>query len=195
MLILGIMDSDNVTIANAYTILTHIQGFDSFHLGPTSGTEEITRAFQTQSLIWDPEKNLGDAQALAVFRRMQQAYTFLLDAPSRAELDSRQQSTGTAASGSAKQLPAEDLGAPPPTARPFAFVDKAPQPQTPAGRAGLARGDAVLRLGTGSTVKRAALAAVPLAARAALVLAHGGLLGSWAELGPRGPCSATLEPL
>ena len=188
------MDSDNVNVGNAYTILTNIQGFDSFHLGPASSTEEITRAFQTQSLIWHPEKNPRDVQALAVFQRMQQAYALLMDTPSRAELDSRQQSTGTAAPGSAEQLPAEDLGAPPPTARPFSFVDKAPQPQTPAGRAGLARGDAVLRLGTGGLVKRA-LAAVPLAARAALALAHGGLLGSWAELGPRGPCSAALEPL
>ena len=183
-----------MNVANAYTILTNIQGFDSFHLGPTSNTEEITRAFQTQSLIWHPEKNPGDVQALAVFRRMQQAYTLLMDAPSRAELDSRQQSTGTAAPGSAEQLPAEDLGAPPPTARPFSFVDKAPQPQTPAGRAGLARGDAILRLGTSSMVKRA-LAAVPLAARAALALANDGLLDSWAELGPRGACSAALEPL
>ena len=148
------MDSDNVKIANAYTLLTNIQGFDSFHLGPTSSTEEITRAFQTQSLIWHPEKNPRDAQALAVFRRMQQAYTLLMDAPFLAELDSRQQSTGTAAPGSAEQLPSEDLGAPPPTARPFSFVDKALQPQTPAGRAGLARGDAVLRLGTGSMVKQ-----------------------------------------
>ena len=98
--------SENVNVANAYTILTNIQGFDSFHLGPTSSTEEITRAFQTQSLIWHPEKNPGDVQALAVFRRMQQAYTLLMDAPSRAELDSRQQSTGTAAPGSAEQLPA-----------------------------------------------------------------------------------------
>lgn len=173
----GIMvDSDHADISNAYTILSNIQGFDSFHLGPTSSPDEITRAFQTQSLIWHPEKNPGDPQALAVFRRMQQAYTLLMDTPSRAELDSRPQSTGTAAPGSAEQLSAEDLGAPPPTARPFSFVDKAPQPQTPAGRAGLARGDAVLRLGTDSVVKRA-LAAVPLAARATLALAHGGLLG------------------
>ena len=145
------MSGDNVTIANAYTILTNIQGFDSFHLGPNSSTEEITRAFQTQSLIWHPEKNPGDAQALAVYRRMQQAHTLLMDESSRAELDLRQQSNGTAPPGSAEQLSAEDLGAPPPMARPFAFVDKAPQPQTPAGRAGLARGDAVLRLGTAST--------------------------------------------
>ena len=150
----GIMvDSDHADISNAYTILSNIQGFDSFHLGPTSSPDEIKRAFQTQSLIWHPEKNPGDPQAQAVFRRMQQAYTLLMDTPSRAELDSRPQSTGTAAPGSTEQLPAEDLGAPPPTARPFSFVDKAPQPQTPAGRAGLARGDAVLRLGTGSVVK------------------------------------------
>lgn len=38
------------TITNAYSILTNIQGFDSFQLGPHSSTDEITRAFQTQSL-------------------------------------------------------------------------------------------------------------------------------------------------
>ena len=64
------------------------------------------------------------------------------------------------------------------------------------GRVGVRRfrGDAVLRLGTGGMVKWA-LAAVPLAARAALALANDGLLDSWAELGPRGACSAALEPL
>ena len=33
---------------NAYALLTNIQGFDSFSLGPTSSPEEIARAFQTQ---------------------------------------------------------------------------------------------------------------------------------------------------
>ena len=102
------VDSDHADISNAYTILSNIQGFDSFHLGPTSSPDEIKRAFQTQSLIWHPEKNPGDPQAQAVFRRMQQAYTLLMDTPSRAELDSRPQSTGTAAPGSTEQLPAED---------------------------------------------------------------------------------------
>ena len=65
---------DGVTLTNAYAILTNIQGFDSFQLGPNSTSEEITRAFQTQSLIWHPEKNPGDTQALQIYRRMQQAY-------------------------------------------------------------------------------------------------------------------------
>ena len=33
---------------NAYALLTNIQGFDSFSLGPASSPEEIARAFQTQ---------------------------------------------------------------------------------------------------------------------------------------------------
>ena len=33
---------------NAYALLTNIQGFDSFSLGPHSSLEEIARAFQTQ---------------------------------------------------------------------------------------------------------------------------------------------------
>ena len=33
---------------NAYALLTNIQGFDFFSLGPTSSPEEIARAFQTQ---------------------------------------------------------------------------------------------------------------------------------------------------
>lgn len=37
---------------NAYALLTNIQGFDSFSLSPSSSVEEISRAFQTQSLIW-----------------------------------------------------------------------------------------------------------------------------------------------
>ena len=61
--------SEGVTLTNAYAILTNIQGFDSFQLGPTSSTEEIARAFQTQSLIWHPDKNPGDYQALQARRR------------------------------------------------------------------------------------------------------------------------------
>ena len=104
---------------------------------------------------------------------MQQAYTLLMDTPSRAELDSRPQSTGTAAPGSTEQLPAEDLGAPPPTARPFSFVDKAPQPQTPAGRAGLARGDAVLRLGTGSLCRGMSTVSAHVSAQIVATTRHG----------------------
>jgi hypothetical protein len=37
-----------VDAENTYTILTNIQGYDSFSLGPHSTVEEITRAFQTQ---------------------------------------------------------------------------------------------------------------------------------------------------
>ena len=33
---------------NAYALLTNIQGFDSFSLGPASSPEEIARAFQTR---------------------------------------------------------------------------------------------------------------------------------------------------
>ena len=124
-----------VTLTNAYAILSNIQGFDSFQLGPSSSTDEITRAFQTQSLIWHPEKNVGDLQALQVYKRMQQAYNLLMHAPSR-EAHDRRQGLATAdralADGTAEQRPSEDLGAPPPTARPFAFVDKEPHPRTPA---------------------------------------------------------------
>eukprot|EP00322_Chrysochromulina_rotalis_P021422 CAMPEP_0115881590 /NCGR_PEP_ID=MMETSP0287-20121206/28525_1 /TAXON_ID=412157 /ORGANISM="Chrysochromulina rotalis, Strain UIO044" /LENGTH=41 /DNA_ID= /DNA_START= /DNA_END= /DNA_ORIENTATION= len=35
---------------NAYALLTNIQGFDSFSLGPQSSREEIKRAFHTQAL-------------------------------------------------------------------------------------------------------------------------------------------------
>ena len=33
---------------DVYALLTNIQGFDSFSLGPASTPEEIARAFQTQ---------------------------------------------------------------------------------------------------------------------------------------------------
>jgi hypothetical protein len=37
-----------MAVENAYALLTNIQGFDSFSLGPSSSPEEIARAFQTQ---------------------------------------------------------------------------------------------------------------------------------------------------
>ena len=52
-----------------------------------------------------------------------------------------------------RQLPPEDLGAPPPTARPFAYIDKEPGSVTPAARAGLRRGDALLRIGEASHLR------------------------------------------
>ena len=146
--------SEELTLNNAYAILTNIQGFDSFHLGPSSSTDEIARAFQTQSLIWHPDKNPGDYQALKVYQRMQEAYNLLMHAPSRAAHDSRRGLAREKSSSLVADQPEpEDLGAPPPTARPFAFVDKHPHPPTPAGRAGLVRGDAVLRLGDAAHLK------------------------------------------
>ena len=136
--------------------------------------------------IWHPEKNPGDAQALQVYRRMQQAYNLLMDASQRAAHDSRQGAAphpGLPANGGAlEQVPAEDLGAPPPTARPFAYVDKDPQPTTPAGRAGLVRGDAVLRLGDASHLRDVQGALQASAQRPMPVLVidlHGRFLKKW----------------
>ena len=94
-----------------YALLTNIQGFDSFSLGPSSSPEEIARAFQTQAraraltrarknnasltrrcgcgrgatqtLIWHPDKNPGDAQAQRVYDRMLHAYNLLMDPAQR----------------------------------------------------------------------------------------------------------------
>ena len=191
------------TPANAYALLTNIQGFDSFSLGPASSQEEIVRAFETQKLIWHPDKNPGDAQAEQVYNRMLAAYSALMSPDSRRVIDeglraaqqqrlsssssssraaadplgpsgtsaepddgsSSSSSSSSAAMGagadsgsgggrlshgnaattaappraarsaleaSQLRLPAEELGAPPPSARPFAYVDKAPGSATPA---------------------------------------------------------------
>ena len=202
------------TPTDAYSLLTNIQGFDSFSLGPASTQEEIVRAFETQKLIWHPDRNPGDVQAAKVYQRMLAAYNALMDPEKRRKIDSGLQtvpqavqqsaSSGTpsalrddaldasaadGASGaslsngasadddgvgvggydavaespqqqqqqhgrvysaleaSSMRLPMEDLGAPPPTARPFAYIDTTPGSSTPAGKAGLSRGDALLRIG------------------------------------------------
>ena len=170
------------SMENAYALLTNIQGFDSFSLGPHSSREEISRAFQTQMLIWHPDKNPGDEQAARVFERMKLAYDILLDPEERRAHDatlkvsnSSQLAAGPScatiagghiqidpllqAAGSPapqpplKQPPSEDLGAAPPSARPFAYVDREPGSATPASKAGLRRGDALLRIGEASHLR------------------------------------------
>jgi len=152
---------------NAYECLTNIQGFNSFQLSPSSSTEDIARAYQTQCMIWHPDKNPGDAVALSTYKRLQRAYDSLMDPESRAAHDAMlteaQQAPAKAAgkpaagpvaasgsdsdAASIRQPEPEDLGTPPPSARAFAYVDKEPQPRTPAANAGIRRGDAILRIG------------------------------------------------
>ena len=73
---------------NAYALLTSIQGFDSFSLGPSSSTNEIARAFQTQSLIWHPDKNPTNREdAEAKFVKVAEAYEVLSDSQERAYYD------------------------------------------------------------------------------------------------------------
>ena len=74
---------------NPYSLLSHVQGFDSFSLGPSSTDEAIARAFQTQSLMWHPEKNPGDPHAREVYRRMEKAYSTLMDPDARARVDAK----------------------------------------------------------------------------------------------------------
>jgi hypothetical protein len=58
---------------------------------------------------------------------------------------------GAVPEGERAPYPAEaDLGVPPPDAHPFAYVDKEPRASTPAAKAGLRRGDALLRIGEAS---------------------------------------------
>ena len=83
---------------DAYELLTKIQGFDAFSLGPHSSIEQIARAFQTQSLIWLPDKNPGDAQAIRIYNRMTEAYNTLVDPESRRKHDAaRAKARGEAA--------------------------------------------------------------------------------------------------
>ncbi|KOO35356.1 heat shock protein [Chrysochromulina tobinii] len=74
---------------NAYALLTNIQGFDSFSLGPHSSIDEIQRAFHTQSLIWHPDKNPGDTQAVRIYKRMKRSYDILMDPTLRKAHDER----------------------------------------------------------------------------------------------------------
>lgn len=81
-----------------------------------------------------------------------------------------------------QSVPPEDLGAPPPSARPFAYVDKEPDSTTPAARAGLRRGDAILRIGDASqlgevqgALKRSVDAPLP----ALVIDLHGRFMKKW----------------
>ena len=161
---------------NAYALLTNIQGFNSFSLSPASTPENIARAFQTQSLIWHPDKNPGDPEALKVYQRMQRAYNTLRNEAARAAHDARiangegqgpaakvpppprsapsyEDDDAPASKAQDNQRPPVDLGAPPPSARPFAYIDKEPAAATPAAKAGLKRGDALLRIGEASHLR------------------------------------------
>ena len=147
---------------NAYTCLTEIQGCESFHLSPESSLEEIQRAYDTQIMIWHPDKNPGDAEALKQYKLIQRAYDTLKDPTRRAAHDQRLLDSLESASSEDDSKPSrveepprqprppEDLGKIPTTATPFAFVDRDPQPGTPAYDAGLERGDAILRIGDAS---------------------------------------------
>ena len=99
--------------------------------------------------MWHPEKNPGDQHAREVYRRMEKAYSTLMDPDARARVDAKLAAPANGdANGHGGQQPApEDLGAPPLQARPFAVVDKDPMPKTPAHAAGLRRGDAILKIG------------------------------------------------
>jgi len=141
-------------------VLSLIQGFDSFQLGPSSAPEDIARAYQTQSLIWHPDKNPGDAMALATYKRLGRAYNMLMDPTSRAAHDASLRGGGpeNGLDGQHSRPPVrqplpEDLGLPPSSARPFAYVDKPPQPRTPAADAGMMRGDAIVRIGDASHLR------------------------------------------
>ena len=91
--------------------------------------------------MWHPEKNPGDQHAREVYRRMEKAYSTLMDPDARARVDAKLAAPANGdANGHGWRQPApEDLGAPPLQARPFAFVDKDPMPKTPAHAAGLRR--------------------------------------------------------
>ena len=72
---------------DAYETLTSIQGFDSFGLSSASSAEEIERAYQTQTLIWHPDKNPNDPAALQHYKRLRRAYETLIDPTARAAHD------------------------------------------------------------------------------------------------------------
>lgn len=177
-----------------YALLSHIQGFDSFSLSPESSLEEITRAFQTQTLIWHPDKNPADPQALDTYRRMQRAYNLLRDPSSRMSLHAKQEGREQPprVEATTRQPPPQDLGEPPASARPFAYVDKEPVANTPAHKAGLRRGDALLRIGEAahlrdvqSTLEGSLHAALPVL----LVSKEGHFLKKWVVPCAWDPCN------
>ena len=180
---------------NAYALLTNIQGFDSFSLGPHSSIDEIQRAFHTQSLIWHPDKNPGDTQAVRIYKRMKRSYDILMDPTLRKAHDERMTAnacTVTAgrespprngrSGGAVRQPPPEDLGAPPPSAKPFAYVDREPHAATPACKAGLRRGDAILRLGEATHLREVPdqlIGSVGEPLPALVIDVHGRFLKKW----------------
>ena len=98
----GRMVAESITTpTDAYSLLTNIQGFDSFSLGPASTQEEIVRAFETQKLIWHPDRNPGDVQAAKVYQRMLAAYNALMDPEKRRKIDSGLQTVPQAVQQSA----------------------------------------------------------------------------------------------
>lgn len=158
---------------DAYKTLTSIQGYDSFKLSRNSSLEMIGRAYQAQILIWHPDRNPDDPTAVQVYTRMQRAYSILMDLKQRQSHDERlavlepslvartsphpvssahagassSDISAGVAEAAARQLAPEDLGDPPRSAKPFAYVDKQPNSLTPAAMGGMRRGDAILRIG------------------------------------------------
>ena len=138
-----------LSLARAQTLIWH----PDKNPGDSQAQRVYDRMLNAYNLLMDPaQRQAHDAALLARANGGGGTPSYSASATNAdGTADGRPQRTAHDSPGALevekRQLPPEDLGAPPPSARPFAYVDKEPGSATPAAKAGLRRGDALLRIG------------------------------------------------